>query len=105
MRLTLWPCHSNGATARLTDICRLSSSGSKSVVVLPSSTEPMRVIAPARNSRASLSVVFPAPPCENRPTLRSCAGAYSFMGGNSSRVEYRSQLVYTEASQHDPHPG
>src|SRR5262245_27171934 len=39
----------------------------------------MRVMAPARNSKASLSVVLPAPPCENKPTLRSCAGAYSFM--------------------------
>src|SRR5690349_21556042 len=72
MRLILCPCHSSGATARLTDIWRRSSSGSKSEVVLPSSMEPIREIAPARKSRASLSVVLPAPPCENKPTLRSC---------------------------------
>src|SRR3981189_1714929 len=95
MRLFLCPRHSRGATARLTDIWRLSSSGSKSVVVLPSSTEPIRVMAPARNSKASLRVVLPAPPCENRATLRNCAGAYSFMcGGTPDGATPQDLLVY-----------
>ena len=39
-RLILHPSNSNGATATDTDIWRFTSSGSKSVVVVPSSTRP-----------------------------------------------------------------
>src|SRR5262245_55513889 len=52
------------------EILRLISSGSKSVVVLPSSTLPSRVTAPAACSSASTSDVLPTPPCPTIPTLR-----------------------------------
>src|SRR5262249_26599187 len=48
-------------------------SGSKSVVVLPSSTLPSRVTAPAANSKASTREVLPTPPWPTTPTLRSFA--------------------------------
>ena len=63
---------------------RLTSSGSKSVVVVPSSTRPRRLIAPAQNSSASASVVFPAPPWPTRATLRILADGKLFTG--ASRV-------------------
>ena len=46
-RFTRWPFQSHQATAVLIEIWRLTSSGSKSVVVVPSSTLPSRVTAPA----------------------------------------------------------
>src|SRR5438067_10021349 len=78
MRLTLWPSHSKGASDRATEIVRLTSSGSKSVVVVPSSTRPTRLMAPAQCSSASVSVVFPAPPWPTRATLRILAGGNVF---------------------------
>src|SRR6266513_3197575 len=70
MMLTLWSLHSKGARARDTEICLATSSGSKSLTVLPSSTRPARLIAPAASSRASVSEVLPVPPCPTRTTLR-----------------------------------
>ena len=49
---------------------RFASSGSKSHTVVPSSTRPVRGIAPAVNSRASASVVLPDPPWPTSTTLR-----------------------------------
>ena len=62
IRLTLWPFHSNGATASDSEMPRRCSSGSWSLTVVPSSTRPSRLIAPARCKSASASVVLPAPP-------------------------------------------
>src|SRR5256712_13707227 len=70
MKLTRWPFQSQYATEVLIDILRLISSGSKSVVVLPSSTRPSRVTAAAVNSRASTREVLPTPPWPTTPTLR-----------------------------------
>src|SRR5688572_16254812 len=46
------------------------SSGSKSVTVVPSSTRPMRVAAPALNSSCDTSVVLPVSLCPTTATLR-----------------------------------
>src|SRR2546425_3329568 len=54
----------------LIEILRLISSGSKSVVVVPSSTLPSRLTAPAEKRSASTSEVFPTPPCPTTATLR-----------------------------------
>src|SRR5256712_12841990 len=70
MKLTRCPFQSQYATEVLIEILRLISSGSKSVVVLPSSTLPSRVTAPAVNSRASTREVLPTPPWPTTPTLR-----------------------------------
>src|SRR5438876_650138 len=69
-RLIRWPFHSQYATAVLTEILRLISSGSKSVVVVPSSTLPRRLTAPVVKSIDSTSDVFPTPPWPTTPTFR-----------------------------------
>src|SRR5687767_13992790 len=61
-----------------TEILRLTSSGSKSVVVLPSSTRPRRLIAPVHSSNDSVSVVFPEPPWPTSATLRIFSGGKLF---------------------------
>ena len=71
MTFTLCPSYSNGASASDTEMPRRCSSGSKSQVVLWSSTRPMRGIAPAVNSMASAREVLPAPPWPTRATLRN----------------------------------
>jgi hypothetical protein len=68
--LILVSFHSIGAIASETEICRRCSSGSWSETVLPSSTVPIRVSAPAVKSIASSSVVFPEPPWPTSKTLR-----------------------------------
>src|SRR5436190_14236498 len=78
MRLVLWPSYSRGAVVADTEIWRLISSGSKSVVVVPSSTRPLRLITPAQCSSASVSVVLPAPPWPTRATFRILAGGNDF---------------------------
>ena len=70
IRLTLRSCHSNVAIAAVIDICRDFSSGSVSEAVVPSRTEPMRLIAPAWNSNASCSEVLPLPRWPTSATLR-----------------------------------
>src|SRR5215813_11584889 len=73
MMLSRCPFQSQYAMEVLIEILRLISSGSKSVVVLPSSTLPSRVTAPAANSKASTREVLPTPPWPTTPTLRSFA--------------------------------
>src|ERR1700690_4023122 len=80
MMLILWPWYSNAASASEAEIPRCVSSGSKSVVVVPSSTRPRRLIAPELYRSASASVVLPDPPCPTRATLRIFAGGKLFMG-------------------------
>src|SRR5947209_14511595 len=76
--LILWPWYSKGASDSESEIARLISSGSKSVVVVPSSTRPWRLMAPEQNNRASARLVFPAPPCPTSATLRILAGGKLF---------------------------
>src|SRR3954470_15110807 len=70
MTLILWPSHVSGATASETEMLRFAASGSKSHTVVPSSTRPVRGIAPAVNNRASASVVLPDPPWPTNATFR-----------------------------------
>ena len=51
-------------------ILRWISSSSKSVIVLPSSTRSRRLVAPAVNSNAAVSVVLPESPWPTTPTFR-----------------------------------
>src|SRR2546423_11679789 len=85
MRLILCPSYSKGATASDTEILRLTSSASKSVVVVPSSTRPWRGMAPAQKRRASARVVFPAPPWPTRAALRILAGGKVFTPAHLAR--------------------
>src|SRR5262245_27603829 len=55
------------------DVFRRCSSGSVSNWELPSSTRPIRVVAPAANRSASATVVLPVPPCPTMATFRSFA--------------------------------
>src|SRR3954453_19685419 len=48
--------------------------GSESPTVVPSAIEPLRVTAPVAASKASVSIVFPAPECPTRATLRIFSG-------------------------------
>ena len=50
-----------GTTLELSDALRRISSGSKSLAVVPSSTRPIRSVAPLMYSSASVSVVLPQP--------------------------------------------
>src|SRR5579884_891208 len=70
IRLTLRSCHSKLDRAAEIDIWRAFSSGSESETVVPSITEPIRLIAPAWNSSASCSEVLPPPRWPTSATLR-----------------------------------
>ena len=70
MRLILRSCHVNDARLEAIDISRAFSSGAESETVVPSATEPSRLIAPASNRSASFSDVFPLPRWPTRATLR-----------------------------------
>ena len=83
IRLTLYvspslAVHSNGARASDSDIVRLTSSGSVSQTVVPSSTRPALASTPARSRSASTSVVLPLPLWPTKATLRilSVAGLF-----------------------------
>ena len=95
-RLILRSCHSNELSVAEIDICRACSSASESDTVVPSATEPSRVVTPASNSSASCKDVLPAPRWPTSATLRirsaaGCIGGLSFPGGSkiapSARVE------------------
>src|SRR4051812_45269475 len=75
MRLILAPRQSKEARLALMDIPRDFSSSSASETVVPSATEPSRVVAPASNSRASISDVFPLPRWPTNATLRILSAA------------------------------
>ena len=61
-------------TLEAMDICRAFSSSAESETVVPSTTLPNRLMAPASNSSASLSEVLPLPRCPTRATLRIWSG-------------------------------
>src|SRR6476620_3255030 len=96
MTLILWPSHANGATASETEMLRFAASGSKSHTVVPSSTRPVRGIAPAVNSSASASVVLPDTPWPTSTTLRI------FAVGNVSTYDLPGWVVLLEPSAGAP---
>src|SRR5215211_916228 len=75
IRLTFTSRQLNDASAAEIDIPRAFSSSSESDTVVPSATVPSRVVAPASNSRASCSDVFPLPRWPTRATLRILSAA------------------------------
>src|SRR5215218_3625282 len=75
IRFTLTSRQSKEASAAEIDIPRAFSSSSESDTVVPSATVPSRVVAPASNSRASCSDVFPLPRWPTRATLRILSAA------------------------------
>src|SRR3954470_903538 len=75
IRLTLTSRHSNEASDAEMDMPRDFSSSSASETVVPSATEPSRVVAPASNSRASCNDVFPLPRWPTSATLRILSAA------------------------------
>ena len=79
IRLILRPSHSNEASAAEIDIWRACSSSSASETVEPSTTEPSRLIAPASNSNASNSDVFPVPRCPTSATLRIVSAGFTLL--------------------------
>ena len=66
IRLSLRSSCSNDDMPAEIDISRSCSSGSESETVVPSATDPRRLMTPASNSRASFSDVLPEPRC---PTI------------------------------------
>ncbi len=74
-RLILTSPTSSGAMDSETLMPLRTSSGSWSETVLPSSTFPIRVAAPAANSIASIRVVLPAPPWPRSRTFRMLAAS------------------------------
>src|SRR5215211_6037761 len=84
IRLTLTPCQSNEASDAEIDIPRAFSSSSESETVVPSATEPSRVVAPASNSSASCSDVFPLPRWPTNATLRILSAGWDMPGTSLS---------------------
>src|SRR3954454_23421137 len=80
IRLTFTSRHSNEASDAETDMPRAFSSSSASETVVPSATEPSRLIAPASNIKASCRDVFPLPRWPTRATLRILSAAYGMPG-------------------------
>ena len=70
IRLISRPACSKQASEALIESERSCSSGSWSETVVPSSTVPSRLTAPASNSIASCRLVLPQPRCPTRATLR-----------------------------------
>ena len=86
IRLTFTSRHSNDASDAEIDIPRAFSSSSASDTVVPSATVPSRVVAPASNSKASCSDVFPLPRWPTRATLRILSAACGMPGAPLSRA-------------------
>src|SRR3954469_23384260 len=74
IRLTLRSSQRNEDRLAEIDISRAFSSGAESETVVPSATEPSRLIAPAVNRSASLTEVFPLPRWPTKATLRILFG-------------------------------
>src|SRR2546425_540444 len=71
MRFSSCFFHAAWCSAAVMVLLRRCSSGSVSKADVPSSVRPSRVAAPAANSSASATVVFPAPPWPTMATSRS----------------------------------
>src|ERR687886_1182053 len=81
------PSHSNDESADEIDISRDFSSGAESETVVPSATEPRRLIAPAWNRIASFNEVFPLPRWPTRATLRILSASVLGIAVSSPRSE------------------
>src|SRR3954464_2656769 len=111
IRLTLTPFHSNEASAAEIDMPRACSSSSESDTVVPSATVPKRFVAPASNSRASCSDVFPLPRWPTRATLRILSAAWGMPGvplslagqRREARLPSVAQIVALEARLEPEH--
>src|SRR6476619_6170053 len=98
IRLILRPCHSRWQIDEASDIWRRCSSSSQSEVVVPASTVPRRLIAPAWKSIASTSDVFPVPRCPVTATLRIFPGSVGIAGHSSSKTGERVPILPLGAS-------
>ena len=83
MRLILAPSQSRWAMPAEMVICRLISSSSWSIAVVPSTTDPRRFFTPVVNSMASMSEVFPDPRCPTTEMFLILAGSDSAMNASS----------------------
>src|SRR5215218_6628404 len=83
IRLIFTPCLSKEASDAEIDMPRDFSSSSASENVIPSATEPSLVVAPASNSRASCSDVFPLPRWPTNATLRILSAGWDMPGTSS----------------------
>src|SRR5919204_202794 len=86
IRLILRPCHSRWQREAVRDIRRRCSSSSQSEVVVPCSTAPSRLIAPAWKSIASTSEVLPVPRWPTTATFRIFPGSMGICCDSSSDV-------------------
>src|SRR3954452_7751749 len=68
------PSHSSGHTESATERCWAASTGSESLTVVPSVTEPARGMVPVAASNASTSVVLTEAECPTSATLRIFSG-------------------------------
>ncbi len=73
-RLILRSSQRNDERLAEIDISRVFSSGAESDTVVPSATEPSRLMAPASNKSASFTDVFPLPRWPTNATLRILFG-------------------------------
>src|SRR5579859_765333 len=92
IRLTLRSCHSKDESAAEIDIWRAFSSGSESETVLPSGTDPSRLIAPASNRSASCRKALPLPRWPTSATLRIRSAALC-MPVSSPRCPRRGKAI------------
>ena len=74
IRLILRSSQRNDERLAEIDISRAFSSDAESETVVPSATEPSRLIAPAVNRSASFTDVFPLPRWPTKATLRILFG-------------------------------
>src|SRR5262245_23533649 len=116
IRLILRPSHWKDDRLAAIDISRAFSSGAESETVVPSTTEPRRLIAPASKSNASLTDVLPLPRWPAKATLRilwadSCGilllswwnGFSAYSGdGLIEPVVHRSRAADLRQDQHSP---
>src|SRR5436190_1640288 len=84
IRLTFTSRHSNEASDAEMDMPRDFSSSSASETVVPSATEPSRVVAPASKRSASCSDVFPLPRWPTNATLRILSAGWDIPGTSLS---------------------
>src|SRR5207302_8474599 len=84
---------------RLREIFRLISSGSKSAVVVPSSTRPSRVTAPTEKRSASTREVLPTPPWPTKPTLRILAQSMAMPASWTEGATHATTRPWTGATE------
>src|SRR3989338_1146135 len=98
--------HSKFTSAELIEWPFAFSSGSKSQTVLPLSTDPGALIAPALASRASASVVLPEPPWPTSATVRMASDAYFAIRRSSpfQMTELKCLLIFPDPRDTSHYP-